>query len=166
VTVEALAPFRRPPVERPGVDPRPLPYLVWPENEARGAFDVTVDVFLRSAQMRERGISPVRVSRASLRDMYWTVGQMVTHQTSNGCNLRPGDLLGSGTISGPESGSEGCLLEKTQLGIAPLELPTGETRAFLLDGDEVMMRGRAERAGYRTIGFGDCSGVVISDRLT
>ena len=161
VTLDALASFRCPAARRPPGDPQPLPYLLSSANEEHGGIDVTVDVFLRSAEMRRVGIDPLRISRASLRDMYWTMAQMVTHQTSNGCNLRPGDLLGSGTISWPDAGAEGCLLEKTRLGAAPVVLPTGETRAFLMDGDEVIVRGRAARSGYRAIGLGECTGIVI-----
>jgi len=101
------------------------------------------------------------VSRGSFREMYWTLAQLVTHQTSNGCNLRTGDLLASGTISGAEPGTEGCLLEMTQQGRRRIALPSGETRAFLEDGDEVIMRAFCERAGYARIGFGECAGTVM-----
>ena len=100
----------------------------------------------------------MRLSRGSFRDMYWTMAQMVAHQTSNGCNLRPGDLLASGTISGAEPGTEGCLLELTRH--EPITLPSGEQRTFLADGDEVMIRGSCERPGYARVGFGECSGVI------
>jgi fumarylacetoacetase len=161
VTLDALAPFRAPAFERPAGDPQPLPYLDSPENRAHGALDITLEVHLRSRAMRERGDAPVRVSRSSLREMYWTVAQMLAHHTSNGCNLRPGDLLGSGTVSGDTKESRGCLLELTWRGREPLELPGGETRRFLEDGDEVVFRGYCEREGWRRIGFGECRGVVM-----
>jgi fumarylacetoacetase len=103
----------------------------------------------------------VRLSRGSAADLYWTPAQFVAHHTSNGCDLRPGDLLATGTISGPAKESRGCLLELTWRGAEPLTLPTGETRKFLEDGDEVIMRGYCERAGAVKIGFGECRGVVV-----
>jgi fumarylacetoacetase len=162
ITLEALAPFRCPAAPRPPDDPELLPYLSSAPNDAAGAFDVTLDVFLRSARMREAGIEPWHVSRGNFREMYWTVAQMVAHHTSNGCNLRPGDLIGSGTVSGSAEGSAGCLLEITRQGAAPIELPTGEKRAFLADGDEVILRGSCERAGRVRIGFGECRGLIAS----
>ena len=108
--------------------------------------------------MRRTGLEAVRLSRGSLRDMYWTLAQMVTHHTSNGCNLRTGDLLASGTVSGPEPGTEGCLLELTRRG--PIVLPSGEERTFLADGDEVIMRAFCQRPGYATVGFGECTGTI------
>ncbi len=158
VTIEALAPFRTSAFARAPDDPRPLPYLSSPANERSGGFDITVEVFLQSAEMRRTSLEPVRLSRGSLRDMYWTMAQMVAHQTSNGCNLRTGDLLASGTISGAQPGTEGCLLELTRH--ASVELPSGERRAFLADGDEVVMRAFCEREGYKTIGFGECAGII------
>lgn len=160
VTPEALAPFRCAAFSRPPGDPRPLPHLYSPANEASGGIEVTVEVLLRSAEMRRTGLDPVRLSRGSFREMYWTVAQMVTHQTSNGCNLRPGDLLASGTISGAADGAQGCLMELTRLGASPIELPSGEQRVFLADGDEVIMRGFCERPGYARVGFGECTGIV------
>jgi fumarylacetoacetase len=161
VTLEALAPFRSPAFVRPSDDPRPLPYLSSTANEETGGIDVRVEVFLQSAHMRDKGIEPLRLSRNSVLNMYWTVAQMLTHHTSNGCNLRPGDLLGSGTVSGPQSDALGCLLEITRQGAQPIELPTGEARRFLLDGDEVIFRGYCERDGYRRIGFGECRGTIV-----
>jgi fumarylacetoacetase len=161
VTLDALSPFRAPLAARPAGDPSPLPYLSSEENRARGAFDVTLEVFLRSARMREQQLPPMRVSRGNLSGMYWSIAQLVTHHTVNGCNLRPGDLLASGTVSGPEPDSRGCLLERTWRGTEPLELPSGERRSFLEDGDEVIMCGHCERPGARRIGFGTCSGVVV-----
>jgi fumarylacetoacetase len=112
--------------------------------------------------MRDARRDPQRLSRGSMADLYWTVGQMLAHHTSNGCNLRPGDLFASGTISGPAKDSRGCLLELTTRGSEPIELPTGETRKFLEDGDEVIMRGYCERPGAARIGLGECRGVILS----
>jgi fumarylacetoacetase len=151
VTLDALEPYRVAPPERAGGDPAPLPHLA-----GGTAFDITVEVWLRTARMGEA----VRVSRGNFRDMYWNAAQLVAHHTSNGCNLQPGDLLGSGTISGPAKEARGCLLELTWRGTEPLELPGGETRRFLEDGDEVIMRAYCERDGLPRIGFGECRGVV------
>jgi fumarylacetoacetase len=164
VTYEALAPFRCPSFVRADDDPRPLPHLSSPANDASGGFDVSVEVSLQSGAMRQSDTMPVRLSGGSSRDMYWTLAQMVAHHTSNGCNLGPGDLLASGTISGAGDGTEGCLLEMTRGGTQPIELPNGEKRAFLADGDEVIMRAFCERAGYARIGFGDCRGIVAPAR--
>jgi fumarylacetoacetase len=161
VTLEALAPFRCEAFARPAGDPPPLPHLFSEANQRLGGFDIVVEVWLRSAEMRRSGLDPIRASRGSFRDMYWTMAQMVTHQTSNGCKLRAGDLLASGTISGPRPGSEGCLLELTRQGAAPLALPSGEQRVFLEDGDEVIMRAFCERPGAARVGFGECAGVVL-----
>jgi fumarylacetoacetase len=160
VTLDALTPFRVPATPRPSDDPAPLPYLSDAGDRERGGIDLTLEVWLRSPRMREKGTGAMLVSRGSFRDMYWTLGQMVTHHASNGCNLRPGDLIASGTVSGPTREARGCLLERTQRGKEPLELPTGEQRAFLADGDEVTMRGYAERDGFRRIGLGECVGTV------
>ena len=153
VTMEALEPFRRMPELRPPGDPVPLPHLATSEPDALG---ITLEVWLRSARMP----GPMRVSRANFSSLYWTLSQMVAHHTSNGCNLRPGDLIGSGTVSGPEKANRGCLLELTWRGAEPLELPTGEQRCFLEDGDEVIFRGWCEAPGYRRIGMGECRGVI------
>lgn len=160
VTMDALAPFRIPAFARPDGDPMPLPHLDLPANRDAGGFDVTLEVLLSSKQMREGGCPSVRVSQGNLSSMYWTFAQMVAHHTSNGCNLRAGDLLASGTVSGPTEDSRGCLLELTWRGTKPLTLPTGETRRFLEDGDEVVMRGWCSRAGFRRIGVGECRGIV------
>jgi fumarylacetoacetase len=154
VTMEALEPFRRVPEPRPVSDPRPLPHL---RTEAAGAYDITLEVWLRSARMAE----PIRVSRSHFASLYWTLSQMVAHHASNGCPLRPGDLIGSGTVSGPEKENRGCLLEMTWRGTEPLELPTGEVRKFLEDGDEVILRGWCEAPGFRRIGLGECRGIVL-----
>jgi fumarylacetoacetase len=161
VTLEALAPFRAPSVTRPTGDPQPLPHLDSPANAAAGAFDVVVEVFLQSKRMRDEGRAPQRLSASRFRDMYWTPAQMLAHHTSNGCNVRTGDLLGSGTVSGPTDDSLGCLLELTRQGAKPLNLPTGETRTFLADGDEVIFRAFCTREGYARTGFGECRGVIV-----
>lgn len=161
VTREALAPYRCPAFVRAPDDPRPMPYLFSERNEAAGGFDLTLEVCLTSERMRRDGQAPMCLSCSSFRNMYWTIGQMVAHHTSNGCNLRPGDLLGSGTVSGPNDGSEGCLLEMTRQGARPIELPTGETRSFLEDGDEVILRAYGEREGFVRIGFGECRGMIV-----
>ncbi len=160
VTLEALAPFRRAPVARPQGDPAPLPYLHDEMDRANGAFDITLEVWIRTARMRAAGLSAVRVSHGAF-DMYWTMGQMLAHHASNGCNMKPGDLIASGTVSGSTQESRGCMLERTQRGKHPLVLPNGEQRSFLEDGDEITMRGWSERFGFRRIGFGECVGVVI-----
>jgi fumarylacetoacetase len=174
VTMEALAPFRTPAMDRTDGDPDPMPHLDSPANRESGGFDIKLEVFLSSQQMREKGLDPKRISRGNFKDMYWTVAQMIAHHTSNGCNLQPGDLLGSGTISGPTRESRGCLLELTWDGDpfanppkivpgtqrTPIELPTGESRKFLADGDEIIMRAYCERDGFRRIGFGECRGVI------
>ncbi len=160
VTMEALEPYRAPLYQRPEGDPAPLPYLDSAPNAARGAIDLTLEVEITSAQMRERSLAPFRLSRGNLKDLYWSVAQLVTHHTSNGCNLRPGDLLASGTVSGPTPESRGCLLELTRRGAEPLTLPTGELRKFLEDGDEITLRGYCEREGFPRIGLGTCTGRI------
>jgi len=160
VPLEALEPFRAPAFSRPVGDPTPLPYLHSPDDQARGGIDITVEVWLASQHMREIGAPPLRISRGNFRDTYWTIAQMLTHHTSNGCNLRPGDLLGSGTVSGPTRDSLGCLLELTRRGTEPFRLPTGEERRYLEDGDEVILLAYCEREGCVRIGFGDCRGTI------
>jgi fumarylacetoacetase len=161
VTIEALEPFRAPAYVRPDGDPAPLDYLLWETDQRRGAFDISLEVYLRTGVMRQRSQNPVRVSRGRFTSMYWTVAQLLAHHTSNGCNLRAGDLLGTGTVSGPEPESRGSLIERTWRGREPLRLPNGESRTFLEDGDEVIMRAVCERPGFARIGFGDCSGMVV-----
>ncbi|MGB7189936.1 MAG: fumarylacetoacetase, partial [Acidobacteriaceae bacterium] len=160
VTMEALGPFRTAAFARAADDPKPLEYLDSAEDQARGCFDVTLEVWLRTARMRREAAESVRVSRGNLRDLYWTLAQMLTHHASNGCNLQPGDLLATGTVSGATADSMGCLLERTRRGAEPLALPNGETRKFLEDGDEVTLRAYCEREGWTRIGFGECTGVV------
>jgi fumarylacetoacetase len=162
VTLEALAPFRAPLAERAEGDPAPLPYLNHADDRAHGGFAVTVETWLSTARMRAAGEPAVRITRAQATDLYWSMAQMLVHHTSSGCNLRPGDLLGSGTISGPAKDSRGCLLELTWRGAEPHTLPNGETRAFLEDGDEVQLTAFAERDGAVRIGFGRCTGVIVA----
>jgi fumarylacetoacetase len=160
VTHEALAPFRCPAFERAPGDPKPLPYLSAAANESFGGFDIIVEVSLRSAEMRQRGTPAVLLSRSNLRDLYWTPAQMVAHHTSNGCNLLPGDLIATGTLSGPTKEARGSLIEITEGGRHPLQLPNGESRTFLQDGDEIIIRAFCERTGFARIGFGECAGVI------
>ena len=160
VTLDALEPFRAAAFSRAPDDPQPLPHLTDEANARDGGFDITLEVLLCTRRMRDAGLPPVRVSRGSFTSMYWTVAQLVTHHASNGCNLRPGDLLASGTVSGPTKESRGSLLERTWKGTEPLELPSGEQRRFLEEGDEVIMRGWCERDGARRIGFGEATGRV------
>jgi fumarylacetoacetase len=156
VTQEALEPFRRAPWPRAAEDPQPLPHLQTGGNDA---FGITLEVWLRSARMSE----PMLVSRGDFASMYWTLAQMVVHHASNGCPIRPGDLIASGTVSGPGKQNRGCLLEVTWRGAEPLQLPTGETRRFLEDGDEVTLRGWCEAPGFRRIGLGEAKGVVQAE---
>jgi fumarylacetoacetase len=159
VTLETLAPYRVPAAERSEEDPAPLAYLAT-ENESRAAVEVAVEVFLQSQKMRAQDIDAIQLSRGNLRDLYWSVAQLLTHHASNGCNLRPGDLLATGTISGPDEGSEGCLLEMKHRS-EPVTLPTGETRTFLEDGDEVVLRAYCRQPGLPRIGFGECVGRIL-----
>ena len=162
VTMEALAPFRAK-FERPAGDPQPLPYLDSPANREAGALDVTLEVWLQTAKMREAGEGAVRLTRGNTTQAaYWTAAQLVTHHTVNGCNLQPGDLLGSGTLSGPKPDEAGSLLELTLGGKQPLTLPNGERRTFLEDGDTLSLRGYCERAGAVRIGLGEVSGTVLA----
>jgi len=161
VTLDALEPYRVPAFARPEGDPQPLPYLQSSQDQQRGGIDLHVEVWLTTSKMRASGSSPFPISRGNLRDLYWTPAQMLTHHASNGCNLRPGDLLATGTISGPTSDSLGCLLEKTRRGAEPLLLPNGEQRKFLEDRDEVILRAFCEREGLPRIGFGECRAIVL-----
>jgi fumarylacetoacetase len=171
VTLEALEPFRCPAYPRPEGDPRPLPYLYSEQDQARGGFDITLEVYLQSAEMQRRGMAPMLLSKSNaFKEMYWTMAQLLTHHASGGCNMQPGDLLASGTVSGRGPTERGCLLELTWDGPGPdgkpkprkpIQLPTGETRIFLADGDEVIMKGYCEREGFRRIGFGECRGRIL-----
>jgi fumarylacetoacetase len=160
VTLEALAPFRVA-FERPADDLQPLPYLDSAANRAHGSLDIQLEVGLGTPRMREAGQELARLCRTSYRHAYWTVAQLVAHHTVNGCNLQPGDLLGTGTLSGPTLDQAGALIELTQGGRNPLRLPGGESRAYLEDGDEVVLRGWCERTGVVRIGFGECRGTVL-----
>jgi fumarylacetoacetase len=161
VTMEALAPFRAAAFARGEGDPAPLPYLSGESDQERGGLDLWLEVSLVSVRMRDAGIAPMVLGRSNFRDMYWTMAQMLTHHASNGCNLRAGDLLASGTVSGADKTARGCLLELTSRGKNPVTLPTGEQRKFLEDGDEVILRGFCERDGFRRIGLGTCRGVIL-----
>jgi fumarylacetoacetase len=172
VTTEALAPFRCETLTRPAGDPKPLNYLSNEENEQRGLVDLNLEVWLESEQMRKQNIGPMKLSHGSFRNMYWTPAQMITHHSVNGCNLTAGDLMASGTVSGQTRDSRGCLLELTWDGDVdnvvpgtqrtPLQLPTGEERKFLADGDRVILGGYCKSGAYRRIGFGQCSGTVVA----
>ena len=161
ITLDALEPFRCPAFERHVDDPAPLPYLESVTNTLRGGIDLRLEVCITTRRMRESKIEPMLISSGTFADMYWTVAQMLAHHTSNGCKMRAGDLLASGTVSGPTKESRGCLLERTWRGAEPLQFPTGETRKFLEDGDEVIIRGFCEAEGHVRIGFGECRGTVI-----
>lgn len=161
VTMEALAPFRAPAFKRPAGDPEPLPYLDSPENREHGGFDIKLEVFISTEKMREKSIAPHRLCSSNTQDLYWTFAQMLTHHASNGCNLGPGDLVASGTVSGATKDSLGSLIELTERGTTPINLPVGETRRFLQDGDEVIFHGYCEREGFRRIGFGACRGDIL-----
>jgi fumarylacetoacetase len=161
VTMEALAPFRTPAFERDTDDPQPLPHLQSEHNKRFGGFDIKLEVYIQTPKMRESGEKPFMISRSNMKDLYWTIGQMLAHHASNGCNLQTGDLMATGTVSGKEKSERGCLLEMTWRGKEPIELPNGEQRRFLEDGDEVIMKGFCEREGFRRIGFGECRGIIL-----
>ena len=161
VSLEALAPFRQL-YSRAAGEPQPLPYLSSADNLARGAFDVRLEVVLQTALMAQQGHAGDVISRSGFAEAaYWTVAQLVAHHTVNGCALRPGDLFGTGTLSGPRPEQAGSLLELTTGGRQPLRLSNGEERRFLQDGDTIVLRGHCERAGFRRIGFGECRGTVL-----
>jgi fumarylacetoacetase len=161
VTMEALAPFRAK-FERPAGDPQPMPYLDSPANRESGALAITLEVWLQTAKMRAAGEPATRLTRGNTTQAaYWTAAQLVTHHTVNGCNLQPGDLLGSGTLSGPKPDEAGSMMELTLGGKQPITLPNGEKRTFLEDGDTLVIRGYCERAGAVRIGLGEVSGTVV-----
>src|SRR6266481_1378218 len=162
VTWEALEPYRVPSFFRPPGDPQPLPYLSSEKDRNAGGIDLNIEVYIRSMLRREGRLRPSRLSLASLADMYWTAAQMLTHHTSNGCNLQPGDLFASGTVSGPDPGSQGSMLELTKRGAEPVVLPTGEERKFLHDGDEIILRAYFQRDGAARIGLGECAGLIVA----
>jgi len=161
VTAEALAPFHTAAFARPAGDPAPLPHLADADDQASGGLDITMEAYFCTEKMRRAGTAPLRITQTKFALMYWTVAQMIAHHTSNGCNLRIGDLIGSGTVSGPEKSSWGSLLELTARGREPLALPGGEQRGFIEDGDEIIFRGFCERPGAVRIGFGECRAVVL-----
>lgn len=161
VTMEALAPFRTQAFERAADDPQPLGYLNDDENKKLGGLDINLEVYIQTEKMRIEHIEPHLLSRSNTRDLYWTIGQMLTHHASNGCNLQTGDLMATGTVSGKDKSERGCLLELTWRGTEPLELPSGEQRRFLEDGDEIIMKGFCEREGFRRIGLGECRGRIL-----
>ena len=161
VTMEALAPFRTPAFERDADDPQPLEYLSDEQNQKLGGLDINLEVYIQTEKMRNENIEPFKISRSNTKDLYWTIGQMLTHHASNGCNLQTGDLMATGTVSGKEKSERGCLLEMTWRGTEPLDLPSGEQRRFLEDGDEVIMKGYCEREGFRRIGLGECRGRIL-----
>ena len=164
VTPEALAPFRKAQAPRPESDPAALPYLSPADAEAPHALDITLEVFIETASMRANGLAPHRLSLGSTRDLYWTPAQFVAHHSSNGCNLEPGDLCGSGTISGRDPGSFGSLMEITRGGREPIALSNGESRTYLVDGDAILMHASARREGFASIGFGECRAEVLPAR--
>lgn len=164
VTAEALEPFRKAQPARPEGDPQPLPYLLDKGDQAAGAFDIELEVLLTTTAMREQNLPAHRLTLSNTRHMYWTVAQMVAHHSVNGCQLQAGDLFGSGTLSGPEAGQFGSLLEITEGGKKAIELASGESRKFLEDGDEIILRARCTRNGFASIGFGECRGTVVAAR--
>jgi fumarylacetoacetase len=161
ITPEALAPFRIAQAPRPEGDPKLLDYLHDSGDQGAGAFDIALEVSILTPAMREKGLPPQRLALSNARHLYWTVAQMVTHHACGGCNLQPGDLIGSGTISAPTADGMGSLLELTNGGRQPVALASGETRRFLEDGDEVIMRAFCQREGFAPIGFGECRGKIV-----
>ena len=162
VTLEALAPFRTAAADRGADAPALLPYLYDAADRAHGGLQLHLAIGLQTARMREQGLAHHVISRPKFEDQYWTLGQMVAHQTSNGCNLQAGDLIGSGTVSGPRAGELGCLKEITQDGQHPIALPSGESKTYLEAGDEVVFTARCQREGFVSIGFGHCAGRVLA----
>ena len=160
VTAEAMAPFRSPQAPRPAVDPKPLPYLWSDSDQAAGALAVELEVFILTPQMRETSLAPHRLSRGPASNMYWTVAQLLTHHACGGCNLQPGDLIGTGTLSTPDDSGLGSLLEISRGGTKPEALASGEARSFLEDGDEILFAAHAAAEGRRSIGFGECRGTI------
>lgn len=160
VTTEALAPFRHA-FAHPEGDPEPLPYLNSTKNSASGSFNITLDCFLETQKMREEKTPMASLSRSNFKHSYWTAAQMISHHSSNGCAMQAGDLLGTGTQSGPEEQEAGSLLELSKGGKAAITLPNGETRTFLEDGDTVIMRASCAKKGAKTIGFGEVSGTIL-----
>jgi len=164
VTLEALAPFRLPQPPRPAGDPQPLAHLWDDADQGEGAFDIGLEVLILTAAMRARGAAPHRLSASNARHLYWTIAQMVAHHACGGCNLQSGDIFGSGTISAPDAGGYGSFSELSDDGRTPLALPAGETRAYIEDGDEIILRAVARREGYAPVGFGECRGRILPAR--
>ena len=160
VTMEALAPFRAP-FSHPEGDPQPLPYLSSAANSAQGGLDIELEALILTDKMRAAGAAPERITRTNYKHAYWTAAQMVTHHTVNGCNLRPGDLLGTGTLSGPTLDQACALIELTTGGKNPIQLANGESRTWLEDGDTIVLRGWCQKEGAARIGFGECVGTVL-----
>ena len=160
VTMEALAPFRAP-FSHPAEDPQPLPYLSSADNSAQGGLDIHLEALIETPKMRDAKAAPARFTQTNYRHAYWTAAQMVAHHTVNGCNLQPGDLLGTGTLSGPTLDQACALIELTTGGKNPIQLPNGESRTWLEDGDTVILRGWCEKPGAARIGFGECVGTVL-----
>lgn len=160
ITPEALTPYRMAQPPRPEGDPSPLPYLDSEANRKNGAYQVSLEVQIRTAKMREQGLAAHRLGLSNAKYMYWTMAQMVTHHSCNGCNLQVGDLLGTGTISGPDAESCGSILEMTEGGKKPLILPNGEERRFLEDGDEIILTARTANTNGIQIGFGECRAII------
>jgi fumarylacetoacetase len=161
VTMEALAPFRTAAFDRDPDDPQPLDYLSDAQDQKYGGLDINLEVYIQTERMRNEKIEPHLLSRSNTKDLYWTVGQMLTHHASNGCNLQTGDLIATGTVSGKEKRERGSMLELSWRGTEPIELPSGEQRRFLEDGDEIIMKGFCEREGFRRIGLGECRGRIL-----
>ncbi len=162
ITPQALAPFRQPQQPRPEGDPAPLPYLQNEDDQQNGALNLHLEALILTKTMRAAGLPPQRLTRTAAEHLYWTPAQLVTHHASNGCNLQPGDLLGTGTISGPPPGNSGSLLELTSRGASPITLDHGEQRNYLEDGDEIVLRAHAHREGFASIGFGDCRAIILA----
>ncbi len=148
-------------MDRPNGDPQPLNYLRNADDQATGGLDIDLKAFLSTAKMRSRGETAVEILTSNARHLYWTPAQMVAHHTVNGCNLQPGDLIGTGTISGPRDEELSSMLELTAGGSRPITLPNGEIRSFLADGDEITFKGRCHRENFASIGFGSCTGTIM-----
>jgi fumarylacetoacetase len=157
----ALEPFRVPAEPHPATDPELLPYLRSAIDQEQGSLNVKLQVLITTKTMRDNKLDSFQLSESNARNLYWTPAQLLTHHTSNGCNLQIGDILATGTISGPAEASAGCLLELTRNGAQPILLPTGETRTFLIDGDEIILRGSCEAAGHPRIGLGECRAAIL-----